>query len=260
MRLYRLEGGARQMAGRVVVVTGGSRGLGKAMCRHFAAAGDHVVVSSRKADACDALARELRDAHGVDAVGFGCHVASWDQCDALIDFVEQRFDRIDVLVNNAGMSPHYPSLPELSEELFTKVVGVNFGGPFRLAVRAGDLMRRGDGGSIINITSIAAVHPEPYDLPYAAAKAALNTVTGGLARAFGPAVRVNAVMAGPFDTDVTAAWNDDTVHRIEQSVPLGRIGRPEEIVGAVAYLAGPDASFTTGAILKVDGGMASGLG
>ncbi|QIK50193.1 SDR family NAD(P)-dependent oxidoreductase [Gordonia hongkongensis] len=246
------------MAGRVVVVTGGSRGLGKAMCHHFAAEGDHVVVASRKLDACDELALELRRTYDVDAVGFACHVGSWTQCDALIDFVESRYGRIDVLINNAGMSPLYPSLPELSEELFDKVVAVNFGGPFRLAVRAGALMQREQGGSIVNISSIAAVQPQPYDLPYAAAKAALNTVTGGLARSFGPTVRVNAVMAGPFNTDVTAAWNDETRQKTAGDlIPLGRIGDPHEIVGAVGYLAGPAASYTTGAVIKVDGGMAS---
>lgn len=244
------------MAGRVVVVTGGSRGLGRAMCRHFAADGDHVVVTSRKREACDELAEQLRAEHGVDAVGFACHVGSWEQCDALIDFVDERFGRIDVLVNNAGMSPLYPSLGELSEELFDKVIGVNLRGPFRLAVRAGELMQGKQGGAIVNITSIAAVQPQPYDLPYAAAKAALHTVTSGLARSFGPTVRVNAVMAGPFDTDVTAAWNDHTRQRTSEDIPLGRIGNPEEIVGAVAYLAGPSASYTTGAVVKVDGGMA----
>lgn len=246
------------MAERVVVVTGGSRGLGRAMCRHFAAAGDHVVVASRKLEACNDLAAELRAAHGVDAVGFECHVGSWARCDELIDFVDDKFGRIDVLVNNAGMSPLYPSLGELSEELFNKVIGVNLAGPFRLSVRAGELMLRRDGGSIVNITSIAAVAPQPYDLPYAAAKAALHTVTSGLARAFSPSVRVNAVMAGPFDTDVTASWNEHTREMTAgELIPLGRIGSPDEIVGAVAYLAGPSASYTTGAVIKVDGGMAT---
>ncbi|MBS9376043.1 SDR family NAD(P)-dependent oxidoreductase [Rhodococcus sp. B50] len=246
------------MPGRIVVVTGGSRGLGKAMCHHFAAEGDHVVVASRKREACDKLAAALTKEYGVDAVGFGCHVGSWAQCDELIDFVEERFVRIDVLINNAGMSPLYPSLGEISEELFDKVIGVNLRGPFRLAVRAGELMQRGQGRAIVNISSIAAVQPQPYDLPYAAAKAALHTVTSGLSRSFGPTVRVNAVMAGPFDTDVTAAWNEQTRQKTAgELIPLGRIGKPEEIVGAVAYLAGPSASYTTGAVIKVDGGMAS---
>jgi NAD(P)-dependent dehydrogenase (short-subunit alcohol dehydrogenase family) len=125
-------------------------------------------------------------------------------------------------------------------------------------VRAGEAMRERDGGTIVNISSIAAVAPQPYDLPYAAAKAALNTVTRGLARAYAPTVRVNAIMAGPFRTDVTAAWTDETLERTTgDRLPLGRLGEPEEIVGTVDYLTGGASSFTTGAVLTVDGGMVS---
>lgn len=141
--------------------------------------------------------------------------------------------------------------------LFDKVIGVNLKGAFRLAVRAGAVMARSSGGSIINISSISAVLPQAHDLPYAAAKAALNTVTVGLARSLAPAVRVNAVMAGPFATDVTASWNETTREQTATQIPLARIGNPEEIVGAVAYLAGPGSVYTTGAVIKVDGGMAS---
>lgn len=243
------------MSGRIVVVTGGSRGLGHAICRYFASQSDHVIVASRKGQTCVEFAAVLTNEYGTEAAGFACHVGSWSQCDALIDFVEERFGRIDVLVNNAGMSPLYPSLVEVSEELFDKVLAVNLRGPFRLAVRAADLMQRGNGGAIVNITSISALQPQSYDLPYAAAKAALHTVTTGLSRSFGPTVRVNAVMAGPFDTDVTAAWNEHTRKRTSEEVPMGRIGHPEEVVGAVAYLCGPSASYTTGAVIKVDGGM-----
>jgi NAD(P)-dependent dehydrogenase (short-subunit alcohol dehydrogenase family) len=228
------------------------------MCEHFASEGDNVVIASRKQVACEVLADELTAKHGVRALGLSCHVGSWADCGGLVDRVEQEFGRIDVLVNNAGMSPLYPSLGELTQEVFDKVLAVNLRGPFRLAVRAGELMARTGGGSIINITSVAAVQPQPYDLPYAAAKAALNVVTIGLARSFGPLVRVNAVMAGPFRTDIAAAWGDETLERTTgELIPLGRIGEPNEIVGAVAYLAGPSASYTTGAVIKVDGGMVS---
>ena len=244
------------MAERVVVVTGGSRGLGLQMCRYFAGQGDRVVVASRKAEACREVAEMLTAEHGVKALGIGCHVGRWEECDRLIDRTLDELGRIDVLVNNAGMSPLYPSLGDVSEDLFDKVFAVNLKGAFRLGVRAAESMKAADGGSIINISSVAAVAPQPYDLPYAAAKAALNTVTRGLAKAYGPTVRVNAVMAGPFRTDVAAAWTDDTAARIA-ALPLGRVGEPEEILGAVAYLAGPASSYTTGSILTVDGGMAS---
>ena len=154
------------------------------------------------------------------------------------------------------MSPLYPSLPEVSEDLFDKVIAVNLKGAFRLAVLAAEVMSAAGGGSIVNIGSVAAVAPQPYDLPYAAAKAGLVAVTRGLAKTYGPAVRVNAIMAGPFRTDVAAAWTQETQDRIS-TLPLGRVGEPQEIVGAVAYLAGPTASYTTGSVLTVDGGMVS---
>src|SRR2546421_8504164 len=124
------------MSGRVVVVTGGSRGLGAAMCRHFAEQGDTVIVASRKQSACDDLAKALSDETGAVVEGIACHVGSWSDCDSLIDTVSSSFGRIDVLVNNAGMSPLYPSLSEVSQELFDKVLAVNLRGPFRLAGRA----------------------------------------------------------------------------------------------------------------------------
>ena len=242
---------------RVAVVTGGSRGLGREMCRAFAAQGAKVVVASRKRDACVALADELTAATGREALGVGCHVGRWDDCDRLVEAARQRFGRIDVLVNNAGMSPLYESLPAVTEELFDKVVGVNLRGPFRLASLVGPLMATGGGGSIINVSSIAAVQPTPGELPYAAAKAGLNAMTVGLARAFGPTVRVNAIMPGPFLTDISAAWDLEAfAAHARRSIPLGRGGEPHEIVGAALYLASDASSYTTGAVIKIDGGSA----
>jgi NAD(P)-dependent dehydrogenase (short-subunit alcohol dehydrogenase family) len=243
------------MGDKVAVVTGGSRGMGREICRDLARRDHRVVVASRKQEACEALAAELRAEFGVQALGVACHVGRWADCDALVDRVLAEYGRIDVLVNNAGMSPLYPSLGEVSEELFDKVVGVNLKGPFRLAVRAGEAMRDGGGGQIVNISSIAAVQPSPHELPYATAKAGLNALTLGLARAFGPTVRVNCVMPGMFRTDISKAWSEDVFARGE-TAPLGRIGEADEIVGAVRYLTSPDSSFTTGAVLKVDGGLA----
>ncbi|WP_433502265.1 SDR family NAD(P)-dependent oxidoreductase [Pseudonocardia halophobica] len=243
------------MDGKVAVVTGGSRGMGREICRDLARRGHRVVVASRKAEACEALAAELRDEFGVQALGIACHVGRWADCDALMDRVLGEFGRVDVLVNNAGMSPLYPSLGEVGEDLFDKVIGVNLKGPFRLAVRAGEAMQKGEGGQIVNVSSIAAVQPQPGELPYATAKAGLNAMTLGLARAFGPTVRVNGVMPGMFRTDISKAWDEEMFAKGETAA-LGRIGEADEIVGAVRYLTSPDSSFTTGAILKVDGGMA----
>ncbi len=241
---------------RVVVVTGGSRGMGREMCRGFAAQGDRVVVASRKADACEALAAELREQHGVEAIGVACHVGRWADCDALVDRVLAEFGRIDVLVNNAGMSPLYPSLTEITEELWDKVIAVNLKGAFRLGARCGEIMEAGGGGSIVNVSSIAAVAPNPRELPYATAKAGLNALTVGLAHAYAPRVRVNTVMPGPFRTDIADAWSPEMIERFEnEEIPLRRIGEADEVVGAVLYLTGPSASFTTGATIKIDGGL-----
>jgi len=241
-------------AARVAVVTGGSRGMGREISRDFARRGFRVVVASRKAAACEDLARELRQQYGAAAVGAACHVGHWADCDALIARVLAEFGRIDVLVNNAGMSPLYPSLTEVSEELFDKVIGVNLKGPFRLGVLAGAAMQQGAGGQIVNIGSVAVLQPHANELPYAAAKAGLDTVTVGLAHALGPKVRVNGVLPGMFATDISKAWTPDIVAKSETAA-LRRIARPDEIVGAVRFLTSDDSSYTTGAIIKVDGGL-----
>jgi NAD(P)-dependent dehydrogenase (short-subunit alcohol dehydrogenase family) len=242
-------------AGRVILVTGGSRGLGKAMVEAFADRGGSVVIASRKLDACERLAAEVRDRYGVPALAVACNASSWADCDALVAAAYGEFGRVDVLVNNAGMSPLYPSLAEVSEALFDKVIGVNLRGPFRLGSVVGTRMAAGDGGSIVNVSSVAAIRPSPHELPYATAKAGLNALTEGLARAFAPKVRVNCIQAGPFQTDIAKAWSSETLARFEQSLALGRCGRPEEIVGAALYFASPASSFCTGAILRLDGGV-----
>jgi len=243
--------------GKVALVTGGSRGLGREIVLAYARHGADVVIASRKADACEALAREVRDETGREALGVGCHVGRWEECDALVAAAWERFGRIDVLVNNAGMSPLYESLERISEELYDKVLNVNLRGPFRLSALAGTRMAEGEGGSIINVSSIAAVAPSTIEIPYAAAKAGLNNLTLSLARALAPKVRVNCIMPGPFMTDIPNAWPEQTKAGLSRIVPLGRGGRPDEVVAAALYFAGDGSSFTTGAVLKIDGGTAS---
>ncbi len=226
------------------------------MVRAFAAHGADVVVASRKADACEALATEVRERGGRRALGVACHVGRWDECDALVERAYAEFGRVDVLVNNAGMSPLYPSLDEVSEELFDKVIAVNLKGAFRLAAAVGTRMAAGEGGSIVNVSSIAAVQPSPIEIPYAAAKAGLNNLTLGLARAFAPKVRVNCLMPGPFRTDISKAWPPGTIEAMERTIPLARVGEADEVVGAALYLASDASSYTTGAVIKIDGGAA----
>ena len=242
------------LTGKVALITGGSRGLGRAEALAFARGGADIVVASRKLDTCQATAAEI-EALGRRALPYACHVGRWDDLDSLVDAAYARFGRIDVLVNNAGMSPLYPSLDAVSEALWDKVLAVNLKGPFRLSALVGSRMAAGGGGSIINISSIAAIRPTPMETPYAAAKAGLNAITVAFAHAYGPTVRVNCIMAGPFLTDISKAWNMDLMtQRLQAITALKRAGQPDEIVGAALYFASDASSFTTGAVLQVDGG------
>jgi len=242
--------------GKVIIVTGGSRGLGFNMSLAFAHAGATVVVSSRKQEGCDTAAAEIAAQSGQECMGIACHVADWDACDALVEAVYTRFGRIDVLVNNAGMSPLYKSLTAVSRELWDKVIGVNLAGPFRLSAVVGERMAAGEGGSIINVSSTAAVAPGSAEVPYGAAKAGVHNLTRSLARVYAPKVRTNCIMPGPFLTDISDAWSDEVKTAINAVVPLGRAGEAQEIVGTALYLASDASSYTNGAIIKVDGGMA----
>lgn len=247
-----------RLDGKVAVITGGSRGIGRAIADGFAAAGATVVIASRKLAACEQVAAELTAAHNTPTMAHECHVGRWADCDALIDTVLERFGTIDVLVNNAGMSPPYGELDQVSEELYDKTMAVNLKGPFRLGVRVATHMAGRDGGSIINIGTIGSLLASPHELPYACAKAGLNSLTVGLAEAFAPRVRVNAILPGAFDTDITKAWTDEM--RLGSYVPLGRLGRPDEIAGAALYLASAASSYTTGSTLRVDGGVTRKIG
>lgn len=251
-----MTGAVADLRGKVAVVTGGSRGLGYEMVRAFADAGADVVIASRKLDNCEAVAEEVRAASGVRALPIGAHIGRWADCDALIDRVYEEFGRVDILINNAGMAPLYPSLSQVSEELFDKVVGVNLKGPFRLCAVIGERMAAADGGAIVNISTLGTERPQPTDLPYAAAKSGLNTLTKGFAMAYGPKVRVNGILVGPFLTDISKAWDVPAFEAwAKERYPLQRLGQPPEIVGTVMYLVTDASSFTTGVVLPVDGGI-----
>jgi NAD(P)-dependent dehydrogenase (short-subunit alcohol dehydrogenase family) len=237
--------------GKVALVTGGSRGLGYQMVKAFAERGADVIVASRKLDNCETVADACR-ALGRRALAFAMHAGRWADCDALVEAAYAEFGRVDILVNNAGMSPPSPS-HEIAESLFDSVLNLNFKGPFRLASQVAHRMSQGDGGVVINISSSGALMALPGVVPYGAAKAALNAMTVSLSREYGPKVRVNTISPGPFLTDIAEAW--DPKKRERQPVALGRPGRPEEIVTAALALASPASSYTTGALLRVDGGQ-----
>ena len=242
------------LGGRVVTITGGSRGLGKEIALASARCGANVVIASRKKENCEILATQIMETTEVEALPVGCHVGEWDQCDALVETVYDHFGKCDVLINNAGMSPRYASLSDVSQELFDKVLNVNLRGPFRLSATFGERMVKDGSGSIINVSSVAAAQPSPHEVPYGAAKAGLHSLTKSFARAYAPQVRVNCIMPGPFLTDISDAWSEAT-HASLKALPLGRGGHPNEIVGAALYFASDASSFTTGAVLKIDGGL-----
>lgn len=244
---------SKQLAGKTVLITGGSRGLGRAIALAFAKEGANIAIVSRKIESCESVAAEIRDI-GTRAFPFACHVGKWDQLEPMVNQVESALGKIDILVNNAGMSPLYPSLEDVSEELFDKVIAINLKAPFRLMALVGSRMKSSGGGSIINISSTASEAPSPSSQPYGAAKAGLNALTGAYAHAYGDTVRVNCIMAGPFLTDISKAWDMPSFEQRAQRAAIKRGGNPEEIIGAALYFASEASSYTTGATLRVDGG------
>jgi NAD(P)-dependent dehydrogenase (short-subunit alcohol dehydrogenase family) len=226
------------------------------MALGFADAGADVIIASRKLENCLEVAREV-EGRGQRALAVACHVGHWDELEGLVEQSYDAFGRVDVLVNNAGMSLLYENLPAVTEALWDKVVDLNLKGPFRLTSLVGSRMAEGPyGGSIINVSSTGSIRPQPFMLPYDAAKAGVNALTVGFAHAFGPTVRVNCIMAGPFMTDVTASWDIPAFEKAARaSHALQRGGQPDEIVGAALYFASDASSYTTGAVLRVDGGI-----
>jgi NAD(P)-dependent dehydrogenase (short-subunit alcohol dehydrogenase family) len=243
------------LTGRTALVTGGSRGIGRAAAQALAEAGADVIVASRNESSGRRAADEIAAATGRRAFGHACHVGHWDELDRLAEAAWRYTGRLDILVNNAGMSPLYDRVTDVTEELFDKVVGVNLKGPFRLTAVIGSQMAERDaGGSIINVSSVGGIRPQPDTIPYSAAKAGLNAMTVAFAHAFGPAVRVNAVAPGRFLTDVSKHWDPAQLRAASARTALRRAGMPEEMAGAIVYLASDAASYTTGALLRVDGG------
>lgn len=239
------------LSGKVALVTGGSRGLGREMALAFAEAGADVIVSSRKVDACEAVADEVR-ARGRRAAALPAHAGRWGEVDRLADDAWAAFGRIDLLVANAGMGPQVPS-HEVTEALFDSVLALNFKGPFRLMANVAHRMAKGQGGAMVATSSVAALQPTPQVVPYAGAKAALNAAVVSLAHEYGPRVRVNAIAAGPFLTDIAKAWSEDARETAPNA--LGRPGRPAEIVTTALWLASPASGFVTGTVVRCDGGM-----
>ena len=245
------------LSGKVALVTGGSRGLGREMVLAYAAHGADVVIASRKLPNCVALAEEVTERFGRRALPIECHVGHWDQVEMLAERAYEEYGKVDVLVNNAGMSPLYSSLTEITEELYDKVMDVNLKGAFRLSVLIGERMAARNGGSIINVSSGAAVRPTPGEAVYGLAKAGLHNMVTMLSQAYAPKVRANVLMPGPFMTDISKAWGDreQVAERFKTSLLLQRAGEPDEVVGAALFLASDASSFSTGGVINLTGGF-----
>jgi NAD(P)-dependent dehydrogenase (short-subunit alcohol dehydrogenase family) len=244
------------LGGKVALVTGGSKGLGRAIALGFAEAGADVVVASRKVEACEVVAAEVR-ALGRRALAVGCHVGEWAGCEALVARTVDELGGLDILVNNAGMAPVPPSLGGITEALFDKTIAVNLKGPLRLTAVAAEHLPAG--GSVINISSKASVRPTPHTVVYAAAKAGLNALTEAASQELGPrGIRVNAIVCGPFHTDTfdRSMPSAEAEKMLAARISLGRIGATEEIVGTALFLASEASSYMTGALLALDGGGA----
>ncbi len=240
--------------GKVVVVTGASKGLGRAMALGFAEAGADVVVSSRKLEACQPVADKIRSM-GRRSLAVACHVGDWAACEVLISEAVGAFGRIDVLVNNAGIAPVPPSLAGVTSDLFDKTIGVNLKGPLRLTGLAAAHMPAG--GAVINISSKASTHPSPFTVVYAAAKAGLNALTAAAGQEFGPrGIRVNGIICGTFDTDSlrSSLPSEQAVADAASRISVRRIADAEEIVGAALFLASDASSYMNGEMIVLDGG------
>jgi len=259
---------------KVAFITGASRGIGRGCALELAQRGFDLVLTARtvtgaeryehsstvKRSAVEPLPGSLEQtAEEVRALGAQALVIKLDlsvraEWPAAVQGALEHFGRIDVLVNNAGLSPLYPSLDAVTEALFDKVIGVNLKGPFRISALACTRMAKDNGGAVINVSSLAAIRPDPTSLPYAAAKAGLNALTEGLAQAFAPSVRVNAIQCGPFLTDVADAWTPEIKQAAEERVALGRCGEVDDVVGAALFFATNASAYCTGTILRLDGG------
>jgi NAD(P)-dependent dehydrogenase (short-subunit alcohol dehydrogenase family) len=245
-----------RLDGNVAVVTGASKGIGEAIARGLGEFGATVVVSSRKQDAVEAVAEQFR-ADGLDAHGLACHMGDVEDIEAFVEQVVDTHGGIDVVVNNAAANPVFGPIEGTDGGAFDKIMDVNLRGPFELSKRALESMRKRGGGSIINISSIGGLNPEPGLGMYSVSKAALVNLTKAMAKEWGgDGVRANAICPGFIQTKFSRVlWqNEAMMEMLNTRLPLGRIGQPEEMAGLAVFLASDAASYCTGGVYLADGG------
>ncbi len=253
-----IDSRVEHLKGKVAIVTGGGRGIGKAITRRLAAAGANVVIASRKLENLKATADELKALPG-RTLPLACHVGKPDEIDRLVAETERQFGPVDILVNNSATNIGQGPALEVTDEMLDKMVEINIKAPLRLVRQiVPKMIERKSGGAIINIASIAGLRPQQGGLLYSFTKAGLIMMTRSWAAEFGPYnIRVNAIAPGLIQTDFSEfLWkNEEFRKQYESRTPLLRIGQPDDIAGIAAYLASDEASFVTGQVMVVDGGL-----
>ena len=244
------------LSGKVAIVTGASRGIGESAAKLLAAHGAHVIVSSRKVDDCQKVVDAIVTAGG-SAEAIGCHIGEMEQIEALFAAVQAKHGRLDILVNNAAANPYFGPVVDTDLGAFQKTVDVNIRGYFFMSANGAKLMAKNGGGAIVNVASVNGVIPGAFQGIYSITKAAVISMTKTFAKECAPiGVRVNALLPGATDTKFasTLVKNPAILEKALEHIPMNRIAQPDEMAGAILYLASPAASYTTGTCLNVDGG------
>ncbi len=244
------------LSGRIALVTGASRGIGESIAKLLAASGAHVIVSSRKLDGCQRVADEIKEAGG-SAEALACHIGEMEQIDACFNAIEANHGKLDILVNNAAANPYFGHILDTDLGAFQKTVDVNIRGYFFMSSAGAKLMKKGDGGSIINVASVNGVVPGDMQGIYSITKSAVIAMTKAFAKECAQQnIRVNALLPGLTDTKFasTLTSNDAILKMALMHIPMKRVAMPEEMAGTVLYLASNASSYTTGSAINVDGG------
>jgi NAD(P)-dependent dehydrogenase (short-subunit alcohol dehydrogenase family) len=245
------------LSGKIALVTGSTMGIGEGTARVLAGQGAHVIISSRKQDQCDQVAAALR-ADGLSAEGKACHIGRMEDIADMFSHIRARHGRLDILVNNAVLSP-WRTIEDTDVALFDKTVQVSLRGYWFMSAEAAKLMKTYGGGSIVNIASVAALHPDRMLSLYSTLKTALIGMSRSFALEYGrDGIRVNTILPGVFLTKLADAFDAATREKMLAKITLGRFGKVEEIGHAAAYLCSDAAAYVTGASLVVDGGFTIG--
>jgi len=242
--------------GKIALITGASRGIGEEAAHLLAQQGAHVIVSSRKQDACEKVAESIRG-NGGQASAFACHIGELDQIEAIFQHIKKEHGKLDILVNNAAANPYYGHIVETDLDAFDKTVNVNIRGYFYMSTNGCKLMKENGGGSIVNVASVNGVRPGDKTGIYSITKSAIIGMTKAFALECGPDnIRVNALLPGLTDTKFASALtsNKEVLDTWLNQIPLGRYAQPSEMVGTVLYLVSDASSFATGTCVNVDGG------